>query len=205
MSAYLIFHHGAPYRNSWADKHLNDPWVWSSPFLWSHCNARNRPREFGKGSRSPLVAGHDVAFFVSWKSNQLVFDCVFVVDRCVLIQVAEQRYKTRSFERKLHFDQRSNEAHRNSTRTFIANMGLSFLPTPPVRIGAWIENLVVPGKMTVHQYFGASNGRRNARVIRSDAEKLYLRIKKCAKMARRRPLSRSGLARKAKLRRQCEL
>jgi len=178
MAVVLAPHHCDIFSGYYADKYLNDPWVWSTPFLWSHCHARSRPSDFGTGRVGPsFVRGKDAVFFMSVhpRTQDVVCDCVFVIDAVVSIEEAECRFGMISWERCLHFDQLSEPRHARSRLTRIADPELSFVPLEPVVLGPWIDAFVDVRKRSVADYFSMRN-RKSVRLVTGNGDELYERI-----------------------------
>lgn len=179
MAAVLAFHHTVQFGSALADKYGNDPFVWVSPFLWSHCHARSRPRTFGLGLIPPFVHGKDAIFFVSRApiSGKIVCDCVFVIDEILEISVAERQFPMGHPVRHYHFDHgpRRCPTHQNSTLTRIANPKLSFVVDPPMPIDGWIQHYVRASTQDVLTYF-KSKRRKNVRIVTLSADGLYDRV-----------------------------
>jgi hypothetical protein len=197
MVAVLAFHHTRPFGATLADKFGNDPFVWVSPFLWSHCHARSRPASFGLANRPPLVRGHDAVFFLTSEpsSGKLVCDCVFVVKEVIPIAAAEALFHPAHPARHYHFDQDRSPHHFGSNLTRIADRRYSFVLEPPMPIGRWISRYVSRRGLSVHKYF-RSNKIKNVRVISSDADDLYERVRAWTRQpahSARRVLSMRGL------------
>ena len=173
MAAIVAFHHGITTQGIAIDKYRNDPFVWSRPFLWSHCHARRMPSNFGSGIVGPTFKGHDVVFFVHLGQNNDVFcDCVFVIDHVNHYSLVEATYVPAHPSRHYHFDVGRFPAHANSNTTYIANNSLSFLPSPPVQVTPWIDSYLHPAKMSLKNYL-VGKGRKSHRVVDRDANKVY--------------------------------
>jgi hypothetical protein len=177
MAAVLAPHHATKVGRHVADRYGNDPFVWVSPFLWSHCHARSRSRDFGLGVGGPLVHGKDAVFFLSTdpETNDVLVDCVFLIAEVAAIGEAEARFAPSHPARHYHFDQQRSPKHLRSELTRIADPELSFLPSPPMPLGAWIENHLAPRSMPALDYFRLKK-RKNVRVVISDAQGLYDRL-----------------------------
>lgn len=177
VAAVLAFHHGARFGGAVADTYGNDPFVWVSPFLWSHCHARSRPASFGRGTKAPFVRDKDAVFFLSRPPgyDDIVFDCVFVIRAVCSIASVEGTFRPTHPARHYHFDQARSRYHKASALTRIADGDLSFVPEPPMPLGQWIEEHVAPGKLTVADYFGMRK-RKNVRIVTADANGLYDRL-----------------------------
>ena len=182
MAAVLAIHHSRQFEGILADKYGNDPFVWARPFLWSHCHARSRKKDFGKATTPPFVKGHDAVFFVTLhpKTKKLVCDCVFVIDNMLSIEDAEAKFPRNHPVRHFHFDQRRNAHHKNSAVTRLGSEKLSFVLDPPMPIGPWIEQHIRRTKTTVANYF-RSKKIKNVRVITQDANGLYNRALRWSK------------------------
>jgi len=183
MAAILAPHNSENIEGHIADRYGNDPFVWVSPFLWSHCHARSRPQDFGRGNHGPTVNGRDAVFFVSHdrSSDEVVCDCVFVVAESVPIAAAEARFPAGHPARHYHFDHQRSKYHINSTTTRIADRNLSFIPHPPMPLGTWIESHVEQRSMSVLDYMRLKM-RRNVRVVRYDAQGIYDRLRAWVKL-----------------------
>jgi hypothetical protein len=177
MAAILAPHHGNLSAGFMADRYGNDPFVWSSPFVWSHCHARSRSQDFGHARTGPFVFGMDAVFFVSIhpQTRKLVCDCVFVIDDVLPIRVAEESYPPGHPVRHYHFDQNRNKHHEGSSLTRVADTKTSFVPHPPAPIGRWIEAHVAERKLSTIEYFKLPK-RRNVRVVVTDAQGIYDRL-----------------------------
>lgn len=177
MAAVLAFHHTVPFGGPLADRFGNDPFVWVSPFLWSHCHARSRPATFGLANKPPLVRGCDAAFFLTSEpsSGRLLCDCVFVVGQVIPIAAAEATFPPAHPARHYHFDQDRSPHHFRSNLTRIADPRYSFVLDPPMPIGRWISRYVFRRSLSVHMYF-RSEKIKNVRVISADADNLYDRL-----------------------------
>lgn len=171
MTAILAPHHGRVTLGDMADRYGNDPYVWTSPFLWSHCHARSRARDFGSATASQFVHGRDAVFFVAHNhlTQQLCCDCVFVVAESVSIQSAAAQYPPTHAASHYHFDHLRNPAHQKREITRFADSSLSFVPHPPMPIDDWIEDYVDRRRQTVLEYFSTKR-RKNVRVITRDAQ-----------------------------------
>ena len=62
MAGYLAYHRTRLYAGIVADLYGNDPFVWVTPFVWSHCHARDRPRWFGDQPRVPVCTARMSCF-----------------------------------------------------------------------------------------------------------------------------------------------
>ena len=177
MAAVLAPHNAALVSGYVVDRSGNDPFVWLNPFVWSHCHARSRSREFGLARKGPFVFGKDAVFFVSVhpKTGKLVCDCVFVIDKVLPIAQAEAHYPPTHPIRHYHFDQDRSRYHKNSRLTRVADADRSLVPHPPAPIGAWIQAHVHKRKLTVSSYF-AMKKRRNVRIVQNDAQGIYDRV-----------------------------
>lgn len=195
MAAILAPHHGRTTLGYLADRYGNDPYVWTSPFLWSHCHARSRAPDFGSATTGQLVHGRDAVFFVTHDhtTQQLFCDCVFVVAEVVPIQSAAALYPPTHAASHYHFDHLRNPAHAESEITRFADPGLSFVPHPPMPIDDWIEHHVDRRRQTVLEYFSTKR-RKNVRVITRDAEGLYDRIVAWTRLPGHQRLSRLPLS-----------
>jgi len=183
MSAILAPHHSSCIQGYIADRYGNDPFVWVSPFVWSHCHARSRALNFGLGNQGPSVDGRDVAFFVSHndETDKVVVDCVFVIADVVPISQAEMSFPVGHPVRHYHFDQERCPQHKRSQYTRIAHTTTSFIPHPPMPLDDWVDDHVAKRKMKVLDYFRLKK-RRNVRVITHDAQGIYDRLVKWANM-----------------------
>ncbi len=177
MAAILAPHHGNVSAGFMADRYGNDPFVWTSPFVWSHCHARSRSRDFGLARRGPLVFGKDAVFFVTVapQTRRIVCDCVLVIDGVLCIRAAEATYPLGHPIRHYHFDQDRDPHHKRSSLTRIADAKRSFVPHPPAPIGPWIEAHVAKRKLPALEYFGLPK-RRNVRIVQRDAQAIYDRV-----------------------------
>jgi hypothetical protein len=179
MTAILAPHHSDLLNGFYADRYGNDPYVWTKPFLWSHCHARSRPVQFGLGLKGPTIKGKDVVFFLSndGDSKQIVCDCVFVIAAVLPIAIAAKSFPENHAVQHYHFDQERSSHHKNSTLTRIADPLLSFVPHPPMPIGAWIEEHVETRSMSVIDYFQMKK-RKNVRIVTKDVQGIYDRLEK---------------------------
>lgn len=180
MAAILALHHSRVYgRSALADLYGNDPFVWTSPFLWSHCHTRGRPITFGLGRKGPTLWGKDAVFFLTLHpvSNALVCDAVFLIQAILPIAKAESLFAASHPARHYHFDQLRNPYHTRSTLTRVADPNRSFVLDPPLPIGSWIDQYVKPGKLAVKSYF-RMNRRKNVRVMDRGVSTLYMRVKR---------------------------
>lgn len=177
MAAVLAIHHSRYFGEILADKYGNDPFVWEQPFLWSHCHARSRPKDFGRAIAPPFVRGHDAVFFLTLQpvTRKLVCDCVFVIDQVLPIATAEARFARHHPVRHYHFDQQRNPHHKESSVTRLGSKRFSFVLDPPMPIGSWIEQYVRHSKITVQNYFRTKRI-KNVRVVTRDANGLYNRV-----------------------------
>lgn len=178
MSSILAIHHSENIGGYIADKYGNDPFVWVEPFLWSHCHARSRQADFGLAKTGSLVFGKDTVFWVSidQRTDELFCDCIFVVDKFLKIEDAENKFAASHPARHYHFDQKINPYHAESARTFIANSNYSFVIHPPMPIGSWIDEHVEKRKLSVLEYFRMGK-RKNVRIITARASEIYERAK----------------------------
>jgi hypothetical protein len=174
MAAILAFHHTRPFDAARADMYGNDPFVWSTPFVWSHCHARPRAGDFGFACRAPFVLGQDCVFFLSYdeQADQVVCDCVFVIDAVIDISTWEGEYPPTHPIRSYHFDQLRNPHHCQSGRSWIANTKRSFVIEPPCPLPPEIDGWVRPRGLKVEDYYRLRR-RKNARVVTSGAQQLY--------------------------------
>jgi len=166
MAAFIALHHARLFNGVIADKYGNDPWVWSSPFLWSHCNARPRAASFGMATHGPLVNGRDAMFFCSWHpgDNELVFDAVLVFETVRPIREVEALYASTHPVRHYHFDQDRVKWHRNSHRTWIADENLSFTLHPAMRLPASIDEHLSPG-IPLRDYFAMTRPKSARKIV----------------------------------------
>lgn len=175
MAAFVALHHGALIGDHVADRYGNDPWVWTIPFVWSHCHARPRNKEFGNATIGSCVHGKDAMFFLTFlPDGGLVCDCVLVIAEVLPIKVVEQRYLPTHPIRHYHFDQERNPYHEKSALTRLADAKLSFVPHPPAPIDTWIENYIEKREKPLHEYF-SDKRIKNVRKV-TDAQGLYDRI-----------------------------
>ncbi len=133
-------------------------------------------------------------FFATAIGGDLLCDCVFVIAEVVPISRAERRYPAAHPIRHYHFDQGRNSRHAESMVTRFADPNLSFVPSPPVSIGLFIDEFVAARKLTVQEYFSMTKI-KNVRAITHDAQALYDRVSRMASAIgrRRRRLSVSCL------------
>lgn len=173
MAAYFAYHHTKLHAGIVGDRYGNDPFCWVSPFVWSHCHARSRPRTFGVDPRPPFVNGRDAIFFAGHhpETGDLVIDSVLVLDRMLPIAEAEAQWHPSHPIRHYHFDQNRQSAHENSDRTWIACPEFSFVVHPAMPIGDWIEDYVSPTRVTIADYFG-QRLRKSARHL-AHPQRLY--------------------------------
>ncbi|MDP2449915.1 MAG: hypothetical protein Q8M93_15800 [Polaromonas sp.] len=124
-----------------------------------------------------------MVFFVStdFESGEVVFDCVFVIGEVLSISDAETRFPNAHPARHYHFDQERCPSHKLSTLTRIADPTASFIPTPPMPLGSWIECHVSARSMPVLDYFRMKK-RKNVRVVTHDAQGIYDRLVQWSKM-----------------------
>jgi hypothetical protein len=177
MAAVFAPHHTARFGEYVADLYGNDPFVWVSPFLWSHCHARSRPTSFGTSTKGSTVCSKDAVFFVSTdpKTQSVVVDCVFVIDRVVWIGDAEKMFPDSHPVRHYHFDHERSPNHNKSKLTRIADPNFSFIPNPPMPLESWVEDHVEQRSMSVIEYFRLGK-RKNVRVITKNADGIYERL-----------------------------
>jgi len=156
MAAYLAYHRTAMHGGVVGDMYGNDPFVWAVPFVWSHCNARNRPKWFGVTPRPPFVHGRDAVFFAGHhpETGELVCDSVLVLQQRLDIAAAEALWPETHPIRHYHFDQDRNAGHASSTFTRVADPDLSFVVHPAMPLGEGIEAFVTEAKTTIASYFG---------------------------------------------------
>ena len=190
MAAVLAPHHTSRATGYVADRYGNDPFVWVQPFLWSHCHARSRSPTFGQSAHGPFVEGKDAVFFVSHDpaSDQVVCDCVFVIEEVLPIEEVEARFAASHPIRHYHFDQSRSKHHLQSTLTRVANSSTSFVLDPPMPLGPWIESHVKQRSMPVLEYFSLKK-RKNVRVVTTDAQGIYERCVEWTSMPSHRTLA----------------
>ena len=166
MAGYLAYHRTRLYAGIVADLYGNDPFVWVTPFVWSHCHARDRPRWFGDQPRGACVHGQDVMFFAGHHpaTGELVCDSVLVFDGRTPIEEAEAQWPGTHPIRHFHFDQDWDPAHEDSQLTWMANPQHSFVSHPAMPVGAWIQEYVTETQTTIHAYFGQPR-RKKARKL----------------------------------------
>ena len=191
MTTVLAPHHVDRRHGYISDRYGNDPFVWTAPFLWSHCHARSRSPSFGFALSGTRVHGKDAVFFVGNdpESNEPFIDCVFLVAEVVAIGLAESRFSQSDPARHYHFDQARSPHHEKSKLTRVADPIYSFVPHPPMPLGLWIENHVEQRSMSVIDYFRLRK-RRNVRMVTVDAQGLYERVVQWSKINGRSALSR---------------
>jgi hypothetical protein len=135
MAGYIIHHKSALYDGVRADLYQNDPYVWFEPYLWSFCHLNQNPR-VEKGMTVLWVTKADGTF---------VCDLVFVVEEILPFREALNIYPGRDAGlARLHF-QNGMAAHpevmRRRAKTYVADMGRSYIPHPAVPIEVEVDRV----------------------------------------------------------------
>lgn len=188
MAAIVAYHHGIAVGTIAVDVYRNDPFVWSQPYLWSHCHTRQMQSTFGLGKVGSMINNQDVVFFVHRGTDGEVYcDCVFVIESVEDYFTAEATYSPQHPARHYHFDAGRCPAHVNTKKTYIANNKLSFLPSPPVLVTPWIDGFLRPAKLSLREYV-AMPRRKSHRVVVRNAANIYCRIARaCKKLVGKAP------------------
>jgi hypothetical protein len=135
--AYLLHHSTQRYEGLLADLYLNDPYVWTSPFLWSFCHTRQRPK---------VEVGTRLYWLSRESSGQYVCDLVFAVGERIPLGDAERRYGSQNpILDEFHFragrENHPDYAGEAWAFSCVADMEKSFIPDPEVEIEALVDEI----------------------------------------------------------------
>lgn len=135
MRGYVAYHRSHPYDGIRADYYRNDPYVWFSPYLWSFCHLNQRPR---------IEIGMKV-LWLSKVDETYVCDLVFIVEEILPFQEALARFQDQDVDlAQRHFAQGMKyhkEVNRPDAKTYVADMGRSYIPHPAVHLEREVDEL----------------------------------------------------------------
>jgi len=135
MTGYIIHHKSTLYNGIRADLYQNDPYVWFAPYLWSFCHLNQNP----KVERGMTV------LWITKAGGTFVCDLVFVVKEILPFREALSIYRGRDAGlARLHFENgmaAHPEVMREKAKTYVADMGRSYIPHPSVPIEVEVDRL----------------------------------------------------------------